>query len=332
MRIKSKFEIIGHGKYLPENKILSATIEKNLGLEKNWILDNVGVKVRHQVKKHETNSFMGARAVEKALVKANISLSEVDYLIGASATFDCPLPNKSSLIKKEMEGTEKYNFPCIDINTSCLSFVTALDYAARLFYDSDIDTIVIVSSEIASYGLNPENSETFSLFGDAAVSFILRKTSKNKGLVAYEMNTYSEGAEWTIIEGGGNRYPIKNNPYDKNLHTFKMEGSKLLKFSSKLLPNFMNDFFKKNNIKPDEIQVIVPHQASKFGIKLLHKYYPNKEVKIVNELSKFGNCIAAAIPLALANAIEKNEIKEGDNCFLIGTAAGLSIGGLILKF
>jgi 3-oxoacyl-[acyl-carrier-protein] synthase-3 len=49
-------------------------------------------------------------------------------------------------------------------------------------------------------------------------------------------------------------------------------------------------------------------------------------------LAKYGNCISASIPLTFMDAVEKGEIKRGDICFLSGTSAGFSIGGVLLKY
>ena len=49
-------------------------------------------------------------------------------------------------------------------------------------------------------------------------------------------------------------------------------------------------------------------------------------------LHKYGNCIAASIPLTFIDAVEKNEIKRGDICLLSGTSAGFSIGSVLLKY
>jgi 3-oxoacyl-[acyl-carrier-protein] synthase-3 len=52
----------------------------------------------------------------------------------------------------------------------------------------------------------------------------------------------------------------------------------------------------------------------------------------LGNLATCGNCIAASIPLVLFDAVESGAIKRGDICFIISTAAGFSIGGLLLKF
>ena len=72
---------------------------------------------------------MGAKAIESALEKANLTLADIDLIISAGATFDYPLPNQASVTKSKLSDGKKYNVPSIDVDTSCLSFVTSFDIA-----------------------------------------------------------------------------------------------------------------------------------------------------------------------------------------------------------
>lgn len=49
-------------------------------------------------------------------------------------------------------------------------------------------------------------------------------------------------------------------------------------------------------------------------------------------IENVGNMISASIPVALDMVIENKTIKRGDKIMLIGTSAGLSIGGLIIEY
>lgn len=331
MNIQRAFSISGVGKYLPESIILSSSIENELKLPKNWIFKNLGVKKRYRAT-HETNTYMGSEALKKALIDAELTINDLDYIIGASATFDHVIPNRSSLIKNTFKSADDLDFPCIDINTVCTSFISALDYASLLMNSGDYKNIAIVSSEISSKGLNPNNPETYSLFGDGAASIIVSKTNSSAGLIKYDSKTYSKGAKNTIIEGGGNKNHFKDTAYDPELFSFKMNGRKLLKEAKFILPNFIKIFFSETSIKFSETHLIIPHQASKLGIRMLTSINKGNSENIADYLEDYGNCIAASIPLALVDSIKNKTLKNGDTSFLIGTAAGVTITGLLLKY
>lgn len=323
--------IVSFGKYFPAS-VSSEDLEAKLGIPNGWSISNSGVNNRHHVS-FESIGYMGAKAAEKALKEANLSLADVDMLISAGGTYDYPIPNQASVIKSEMKDSNSYHFPAIDIDTTCLSFITALEMASRILDGKDYKKILIVSSEIASKGLNNENFETATLFGDAAVAVVVEFAPNSESLfIKSQHHTYSEGVYNTLIEGGGAVKYFKDFPYDKELHSFKMNGKNLLKLTQKTLPNFFNDFFKGLNLNIEQTDVIVPHQASKIGLQLFKRMYNFKEQQVQETLAEYGNCIAASIPLTLANAVEKGILKRGDICLMAGTSAGFSIGAILIKY
>ena len=331
MNIKRRFELKGIGISLPERCVSSAELEREIGMANGWVTNRMGVDQRYRVE-GETNTSLGSSALRNALKDANLQISDIDYLIGASATFDHVLPNRSSLIKAEFPEAHELDFPCVDINTVCTSFVSAVDLASRLLLDEEYSNIAIVSSEIASKGLNPNDPKTYSLFGDAAGAIIISKTKEEKGAIQFLQKTYSESAKQTIIEGGGNRYHPKDFEYDSALHSFKMEGKSLLRSANKNIPKYFEEFFQGNDLTWDSIDCIIPHQASKNGLKILYQLPGIPQERIVNHLAEYGNCIAASIPVALYHALKDERLKKGQTCLIAGTAAGMSITGLLFKY
>ena len=45
-----------------------------------------------------------------------------------------------------------------------------------------------------------------------------------------------------------------------------------------------------------------------------------------------GNVIAASIPLALHEAITSGRLRRGQTVLLLGTSAGFSLGGAVLRY
>ncbi len=310
--------------------VSSESLEMSLDLPPGWTEKYIGVNTRYVAEK-ESNTEMGAQALQSALNSAGMTIGDLDCLIAGAATFDHVIPNRSSLVKAAFEGAEWYDFPCVDINTVCTSFITALDYASLLLHVGSYETIAIVTSEISSKGIDPANTETYCLFGDCATAVILTQ-GENGGLIHHSQKTYSEGARNTIIEGGGNQFHPRDFPYEPSLYSFKMDGRKLLKIANQHLAEFIDIFFQSSSTDLQDVDWIVPHQASKLGLRMLCGLNGIEENKVINQLADYGNCIAASIPLALITSIEQGRVKENDTCFLIGTAAGMSISGLLFKY
>ena len=324
-------KITGFGKYLPA-EMTSRELEHKYTLPYGWSEKFSGVVTRRRVT-FETNGYMGARAIEAALANAGLKLSDIDMIISASATFDYPLPNCASVIKSELSDCLKTDIPAIDIDSSCLSFVSAYEYASNLLNGVQYKRIIIVSSEISSIGSNPGNWETLTLFGDAAVAVILQyDEASGSKFIKGGQRTYSEGVYDTIIKGGGNKYYFNDHPFNPELHSFSMNGISLLRLAQKKVPEFMKWFFSDLDVSFDDMDAIIPHQASRTGLNLFKRMYPLKETQMKESLSRYGNCIAASIPITLCDSIEQGEIKRGDLCLLCGTSAGFAIGAVLIKY
>ncbi len=331
MKVNQSFAISGVGRYLPSKKVSSKDVEKELNLPTGWIMKRIGVETRYHVIK-ESSTTMGAAALRAALEDANIKLDKVDCLIAAAASFDYVIPNRSCLIKNEFEEAKNLDFPCLDINTVCTSFVTALDHAAYLINSRNYKHVAIVSSELSSKRLNSKDHETYSLFGDAAVAAIVSATESDAGMINYCAKTYSETVHATIIKGGGNVYDFKNYPYDEAFHSFQMQGTKLLREAKKVTPKYLDAFFKDKTYQMSDIDWMIPHQTSLSGMKIVSHLAGVEEKRLINILKDYGNCISASIPLGLYEAIKTGKLKNGDTALLIGTAAGLTISGILIRY
>ena len=192
MLLNKPIKILAMANYLPV-KLSSTKLEEMMGIPKGWSIKYSGVENRHRAS-FETNGYMGAKAADKALVKAGMNLNDVDLILSASGTYDYPLPNQSSIIKSEMKDGLNCNTATLDVDNTCLSFVNALEIAANMINEKGIETVLIVSSEIASNGLDPHNFETTTLFGDGAAAAVVTLDTEGKSIfIKSSFKTYSEG-------------------------------------------------------------------------------------------------------------------------------------------
>ena len=80
----------------------------------------------------------------------------------------------------------------------------------------------------------------------------------------------------------------------------------------------------------NDIATVIPHQASHLSLEHMRKRLNLSEETIINIYRYRGNQVAASIPSALHEAIITERFKADLPVMLIGTAAGLNLGGMIL--
>ncbi len=242
MNIDKPIRILGMGKYLPR-PVTSSRLEEELGIPTGCAERLSGVARRHWVES-QSNSEIGAKAAQAALDDCGLGLSDVDLLISASATYDCPLPGQACLLLRRIAGGCKTHIPALDVGASCLSFVSALDVASQMLDGVRYRNILIVSAEISSQGVDRTDWKTASLFGDAAAAVVVTYDERSPSRILHGVQeTYAEGCELAMVEGGGNRYHASTTPYDVKLHSFRMEGRQLLHLAARAIPPFFKRFF-----------------------------------------------------------------------------------------
>jgi len=328
-----KVRILGTGKYLPDNKCLSKDLEEKFNLTRGWIKKTSGVDSRYFVDK-ETSSQMGALAAEQALKDSNLNIRDIDCIVSGNGVMQQAIPCTASLIQKHLKA-EKTKIPCFDINSTCLSFITALDLISAMIEIGIYKKVLIISSDISSVGINWKIKENFTLFGDGAAAVVVgySKDTQTSKIYSSKMETYSEGIDYAFIKGGGSMlHPRKYSEKTKEDFLFHMDGKKIYKLVAQNINDIVNNILHDSQLTLNNIDLIIPHQASLLSMKLIQKKLQIPDSKFLYTIQNYGNTIAASLPLALNDAISQKLIKRGDKIMLLGTSAGVSIGAIIFEY
>ncbi|WP_028592229.1 beta-ketoacyl-ACP synthase III [Paenibacillus massiliensis] len=329
-----RVKIWGTGKYLPSRKVTDEELDERLGVPAGWVHKITGVGVRHYVGEGETASYMGARAAEAALVNAGLQFSDIDCLVCTSGTKEQPLPSTAVWIQKAM-GQEMSGVPAFDIDATCLSFLTGLDVLSYMVDAGRYRHVLLVATEVASVGLNWKDKESAALFGDGAAAVVIGPSHTNDAsqIIYTSMRTYSQGAHYSEIPGGGTKYhpDLPHIPVEEPFR-FHMDGQGIFRMASRLLPEFMEELFTRSGTKMKDFKVVIPHQGSAMAMRLLCRKLGITQEQLMNITPNHGNTIASSIPMGLHEAIQQGRIQRGERMLLIGTAAGLSLGGMVLDY
>ena len=286
-------------------------------------------QIRYRISEGESQISLAVSACERALKNANITINNIDCIVSASAVGIQPIPCTAALIHEKIaKGT---SIPALDINTTCTSFITALDTMSYLVEAGRYERVLIVSCDVASKALNPKQKESFQLFSDGAAAFVIEKTEKEIGVIDAIQKTWSEGAHSTEIRGGlSNFHPKNYSEMTKEEYMFDMNGKTVLSLSISKIPELMKNFLKNNGMKVSDIDMTVPHQASVAMPLVMQKLGIEKD-KFLDEVKEFGNMVSASVPITLVHGLENGRIKSGNTILLIGTAAGLTTNMMLIK-
>ncbi len=317
-------KITGLGLYLPPKVQTAHELSKIINKSEDWIITKTGVKER-RISEIEVDQ-MGAIAAKEAL-----DGRVPDLILNASGVSRQVIPDTSVFFQRELklEGV-----PAFSIHATCLSFLVALKTANEYLQNGTYKKILIISSDRGSRGRNFNEPESAALLGDGAAAIFVEKPNSNdfSSLEYWKMKTFSSGAEFTEVRGGG----TKLHPQDKETkfsdNLFSMDGPRIYKLARKKIYKMLIEMLKNQNIKQKDIDLVIPHQASITAIEAYILYGKFNKDQVVNIISRTGNCVAASLPMALVTAYKDGKIRRGDRLYLTGTGAGLSIITALLKF
>lgn len=327
---RRRVRLLGTGKYMPSQVVTAEEMDTRLMTPMGWTRKITDVAERHFVAPHETASYMGARAAEEALKNAGLTFADIDCLVSASGTHEQALPSTAVLIQKAL-GEEMSGVPAFDLDATCLSFLVAFDTLSYLVAAGRYRRVLLVSSEIASVGLNWQEKESAALFGDGAAAVVigLSADGEESCIVGSYLRTYSKGAALSEIRGGGTRvHPREYSAETAEDFLFHMNGQAIFRMASGLLPEFVDELLAPSGMRMADFQAVIPHQGSAMALRLMRRKLGISEEQMVNITPTHGNTIAASIPMGIYEAVRQGRVRRGDKVLLIGTAAGLSLGGL----
>lgn len=330
--MKRPIQIISSGAYTPQKCVISGEIDRRLEKPDGWTERTFGISQRFYASPSETTSQMGCFAAQSALDNAGILGSDLDCIMAACGVMEQPIPSTAVLIQNKL-GLGESGIAAFDINSTCLSFITALDLAADAITLGRYEKVLVVSSEIASCGLDWNNPEAAAIFGDGAAAIIVEKSTNGSGIIASHMETYGVLQDVCRLESGGTRMRPEDDIDDfLDRAKFKMDGRSALSASLSHMPKFIDRLMAKAQLAIDEIDLVVPHQASGMSLTMMQRRFELSDSRIVNNFVDIGNQIAASIPNALDTALKAGRIKRGDKIMLVGTSAGISLGAIILEY
>lgn len=314
-------------KYIQTNDELC---EELTDVTPEWILSKTGIKRRFLAKNGETASSMAVEVAKKIIDKNNINPNDIGLIIVASFSQDYLFPPLSAKIHLEIGASRDCQI--IDLNTNCVGLVTALTVAnERMLGNENIKYAIVIGVEMLSPFTNYQDKDTSIYFSDGASGVLLGKVDHCCGHLHSKFATDSSTYESVRMRGGGSNYPI-NRPVD-DFNSIYMEQNGLATWKQAITnqPYVISELIKESNLKYEDIDFFIFHQANGFLIDYILRKLKIPKVKTYINVEEIGNTGSASIGIALSEAFEKELIKKNNLIILTGVGAGFNFGASLWK-
>jgi 3-oxoacyl-[acyl-carrier-protein] synthase III len=325
---KLKAAITGVEAHFPEYRLTNYELSKMVDTSDEWIMSRIGIKERRILKDQGKGcSDIGSEAVKKLLKKTGTNPDEINLLICATVTPDMQFPATANIICDKVGIKQAFSF---DLNAGCSGFLYALSVGSKYIESGIYKKAIIVGSEKMSSIVDYTDRATCPIFGDAAGAVLLEPSENGYGVIDEILQSDGIGRHHLHQKAGGSIKPASHETIDNKEHFIYQEGQAVFKWAVSHMADVSLEIMQKNNISPDELAWLVPHQANMRIIEATAKRMGICKEQVMINIEKFGNTTAATLPLCLWEWEPK--LKKGDNIVLSAFGAGFTWGAIYLKW
>lgn len=348
----NRTKIAGIGMYVPTNVVTNNDLTKVMDTSDAWIQERTGIKERRFATRYEdTTTTMGVEAAKIAIQRAGITPKDIDFIIFATLSPDYYFPGCGVLVQRLMGLGE---IGALDIRNQCSGFIYGLSVADQFIKTGMYKNILLIGSETHSYALDfsTRGRHVSVIFGDGAGAVVLQPTDKkDQGILSTHLHSDGNDAEMLSMPNPGfhagkfwadkkpkqpeERYGgmfITDDLLNREDIYPNMDGPAVFKKAVIKFPEVIMESLDKNNYKPSDIDMLIPHQANLRISQFVQQQLGIRSDQVYNNIQKYGNTTAASVPIALCEALESGKIKDGDLVCLAAFGSGFTWGAALMKW
>jgi 3-oxoacyl-[acyl-carrier-protein] synthase III len=325
---KIRAAITGVGGYVPDYVLTNKELETMVETSDEWITSRTGIKERRILKGEDKGvSVLGIEAVRDMLAKTRIDPKEIDLLIFATVTADMTFPATANIVATSVGAVNAFSY---DMGAACSGFLYALTTGATFIESGRYKKVVVIGGDKMSAIVDYTDRKTCIIFGDGAGCVLLEPTTEDVGIIDSLLRSDGSGETYLHMKAGGSRRPASAATVEARQHFVYQEGAAVYKFAVTNMAEAAAQVAQRNNLSPDDITWLAPHQANKRIIDATAERVGISEDKIMMNIERYGNTTAGTIPLLLWDY--EKQLKKGDNIIMAAFGGGFTWGAIYLKW
>ena len=321
-------QILGSGRCLPEKRLTNADLEACMDTSSEWIVKRTGIHERRRADwdNGEKTSNLATAALRQALENANIEANEIDLILVATMTPDTPTPSVSCIVARELGCG---HIAAIDLNAACSGFIYTMNVADTMIRSGLYNTVAVIGADCVTRHIDYSTYGRGAaiLFGDAGAAIVLRANDEpQKGLIAHRMHSDGEGSRHLFIPEHCSDFPDADDFDERKLDKVQMNGQAVFKFAVSKFQEVIADTLADAGLTPDEVDHYICHQANMRILDSARERFGLPPEKLLVNIHKYGNTVAASAPLVFDELREDGRIKPGQKVMFLAFGAGLTWG------
>jgi len=283
--------------------------EMGLDTTDEWIHERTGIRERRV---GGTTAGLSAESGRQALGMSGLDPADIDAVILATTTPDRTVPATSATVAAELG----LRCGAFDINAACSGFTYAL-VAAHGLIAIGARRILIIGTDTLARITDWTDRNTAILFADGSAAAVLEAVDGPGQLLGWDLDADGSAERFLYAEVGG---------------TIQMDGKEVFRRAVRIMVDSAQKSLAHAGVSIDDVALVVPHQANTRIIQAACDRLGISIDKAALVLDRTGNTSSASIPLALADALDHDRVREGDVVLLVGFGAGMTAASAIIRW
>jgi 3-oxoacyl-[acyl-carrier-protein] synthase-3 len=311
------------GCYVPPGVLTNHDLEKMVDTNNEWILERTGIAERHIAAPEMATSDLALEAAKIALAQNGVDPADLDAIIVCTVTPDMFFPATACLVQNRLGAKHAWGF---DLVAACSGFVYGLTTAAHLVMSGSHKKVLVIGADTMSRIIDYTDRGTCILFGDGAGAMLVEPGENGEGFIGFLNEIDGSGGDSLKMPAGGSRLPSSADTVAQRLHFVKQEGNQVFKYAVRKMYESSRDLLEKHGYTAKDVKVLIAHQANRRIIMAAAERLGMSEDQVIINIDKYGNTVAATIPLATRDAVEQGKLKKGDLVVFAAVGAGFTVG------
>ena len=318
------------GTYVPPRILTNADLERMVDTSDQWIVERTGIRERHLAETGTATSDLAAEAARRCLADRGLSPDEVEVIIVATVSPDMPFPATACLVQDKIGAHHAWGF---DLGAACSGFLYALQVGAKLIESGAQNKVMVIGADTMSSMIDWTDRSTCILFGDGAGAVLLEAAEPDEeGIMDYAHEIDGTGANALRLPAGGSLRPASAETVANKEHYVYQDGQTVYKFAVRKMSEIAEKVLTRHGLSGRDLACFIPHQANRRIIESTAQRLGMPLECVLINIDRYGNTIAATVPLAMGTAREEGKLKKGDLILLASVGAGFTAGATLLRW
>ena len=282
------------------------------------IIRLTGIEHRHWAAEGEDAVSMAVKSCWQVLEQEQLIVDDLDLVICSTTSPQSVTPSMACRVLNGLtRGKTDTMLQAYDINAACSGYLYALQAGYDFLQSTPRGRVLVVTAEVLSPLLNPDDFDTAILFGDATTATVLYGESHFHQAKArlHRPDLSAKGEDGSTLS-----VPFRHDGF------IQMKGRRVFTEAVRSMISSLTRVCQRQEMNVDDLNLIVPHQANQ---RIIDAIQSRVEPQVFSNIRHHGNTSSSSIPLCLNELLP--HFEPGQQLGLCAFGGGFTFGAGILE-